>query len=195
MQCLQVNISDRHIYATNGFYSASSSLGHVGNRDTKVFIYSCNIPHFTMRRTQAKKHHSNCRKGLIPANQTDTAAWTPRQHSLNWKSDTYTVSRAQIAGCVISDPNLYPVGGKEFSQEPLGSMQALIDFGVEQREAGHPLFILMGGWRKQKELDKDAEMCVETFRVCDGKLYLRCACTPCASLHRILCLLRCRRCR
>ena len=114
------------------------------------------------------------KQALIPANQTETAAaaWTPGQHSLNWKSDTYTVSRAQIAGCVISDPNLYPVGGgKEFSQEPLGSMQALIDFGVEQREAGHPLFILMGGWRKQKELDKDAKMCVKTFRFCDGKLY------------------------
>ena len=59
MQCLQVNISDRNIYATNGFYSAPFSSGHVGNRDTKVFIYSCNIPHFTMRRTQAKKHHFN----------------------------------------------------------------------------------------------------------------------------------------
>ena len=113
-------------------------------------------------------------QALISANQTETAAWTPGQHSLNWKSDTYTVSRAQIAGCVISDPNLYPVGGgKEFSQEPLESimMQALIDFGVEQREAGHPLFILMGGWTKQIELDKDAKMCVKTFRFCDGKLY------------------------
>ena len=107
----------------------------------------------------------------IAANETETAAWTPGQHSLNWKSDTYTVSRAQIAGCVISDPNLYPVGGKDFSQEPLGSMQALIDFGVGQREAGHPLFILMGGWATQIELDKDAKMCVKTFRFCDGKLY------------------------
>ena len=109
---------------------------------------------------------------LIPANPT--AAWTPGPHSLNWKSDTYTVSRAQISDCVISDPNLYPVGGaKEFSQEPLGSMQALLDFGEEHREAGRPLFILMGGWTKQKEVDKDANMCVQTFRFCDhdGKLY------------------------
>jgi hypothetical protein len=64
MQCLQVNISDRYTCATNGFYSALFGPGHVGNRDTKVFIYSCNIPHFTMRRTQAKKPHINCRKGL-----------------------------------------------------------------------------------------------------------------------------------
>ena len=109
---------------------------------------------------------------LIPANPT--AAWTPGPHSLNWTSDTYTVSRAQISDCVISDPNLYPVGGaKEFSQEPLGSMQALLDFGEEHREAGRPLFILMGGWTKQKEVDKDANMCVQTFRFCDhdGKLY------------------------
>ena len=107
---------------------------------------------------------------LIPANPT--AAWTPGPHSLNWKSDTYTVSRAQISDCVISDPNLYPVGGvKEFSQEPLESMQALIDFGEEHREADRPLFILMGGWTKEKELDNDAKMCVKTFRFCDGKLY------------------------
>ena len=62
MQCLQVNISDRYIYPTNGFYSVSSSSGHVDNWYTKVFIYSCNIPHFTMRRTQAKNAHFNCRK-------------------------------------------------------------------------------------------------------------------------------------
>jgi hypothetical protein len=64
MQCLQVNISDRYTCATNDFYSVLFGTGHVGNRDTKVFIYSCNIPHFTMRRTQAKKPHINCRKGL-----------------------------------------------------------------------------------------------------------------------------------
>ena len=64
MQCLQVNISDRYTCVTNGFYSALFGPGHVSNRDTKVFIYSCNIPHFTMRRTQAKKPHINCRKGL-----------------------------------------------------------------------------------------------------------------------------------
>ena len=39
-------------------------------RDTKVFIYSCNIPHFTMRRTQAKKPHINCRKGLNISSMT-----------------------------------------------------------------------------------------------------------------------------
>ena len=60
MHCLQVNISDRYPRATNGFYSTLFGLGHVGNRDTKVFIYSCNIPHFTMCRTQAKKPHINC---------------------------------------------------------------------------------------------------------------------------------------
>ena len=54
----------------------------------------------------------------------------------------------------VSDPDLHPIGGEKFSQEPLGSMQAPIDFGVEHREAGLPLFILMGGWRKQLELDK-----------------------------------------
>ena len=92
--------------------------------------------------------------------------------SLNWKSDTYTVSRAQLAGCAIPDPNLCPVGGgREFSQEPLGPMQALIDFGVEQREAGLPLFILVCGWRKQIENDTGAKMCVETPRFCYGKLY------------------------
>ena len=69
MQCLQVNISDRNIYATNGFYIASFSPGHVDNRDTKAFIYSCNVPHFTMRRTQAKKPHFNCRKGLTLASR------------------------------------------------------------------------------------------------------------------------------
>ena len=42
MQCLQVNISDRYTGATNGFYSALFSPGHVGNRDTKVCLYSCN---------------------------------------------------------------------------------------------------------------------------------------------------------
>ena len=65
MQCLQVNISDQNSYATNGFDSASFSSGRVCNRGTKVFIYSCNTPHFTMRRTQAQKPHFNCRKGLM----------------------------------------------------------------------------------------------------------------------------------
>ena len=37
-------------------------------------------------------------------------------------------------------------------------MQALVDFGVEHREAGRPLFILMGGWTKQVELDKASKM-------------------------------------
>ena len=64
MQCLHVNISDRYTYVTNDFYSALFVPGHVGNRGTKVLIYSCNIPQFTMRRTQAKKPHINCRKGL-----------------------------------------------------------------------------------------------------------------------------------
>ena len=67
--------------------------------------------------------HPTLSQALISANQTETAAWTPGQHSLNWKSDIYTVSRAQIAGCIISDPNLYPVGGKEFTQEPLAKQE------------------------------------------------------------------------
>ena len=54
MQCLQVNISDRYTCATNIFYSVLFGPDHVGNRDTKAFIYSCIASHFTMRRTQAK---------------------------------------------------------------------------------------------------------------------------------------------
>ena len=63
MQCLQVNISDRHTYATNVSYSALFGTGHVGNRDTKAFIYICNTPHSTMRRTQAKMPVLNNVKG------------------------------------------------------------------------------------------------------------------------------------
>ena len=65
MQCLQVNISDRYTCATNVSYSALFVPGHVGNRDTKAFIYNCNIPHSTMRRTQAKMPVFNSVKELI----------------------------------------------------------------------------------------------------------------------------------
>ena len=74
MQCLHVNISDRYTCATNGSYSVLFVLGHVSNRDTKIFISSCNIPHFTMCRTQAKKPHINCRKGLTFGRETQTNA-------------------------------------------------------------------------------------------------------------------------
>ena len=40
MQCLQVNVSDRHIYATHGFYSVSFSSGYVGNRGAELFTHS-----------------------------------------------------------------------------------------------------------------------------------------------------------
>ena len=54
------------------------------------------------------------------------------------------VQAAKGPSCTISDPTRYPVvGQKEFTQEPFASMKALIEFGVEQREAGRPLYICM----------------------------------------------------
>ena len=72
MQCLQVNISDRHTGANNGFSSALFRLDHVGNWDTELCLYSCNITYSSIRWTQAKKPHVNCRKVDACSNLCET---------------------------------------------------------------------------------------------------------------------------
>ena len=82
MQRLQVNISDRYTCATNGFYSTLFGPEHVGNRDTKAFIYSCIASHSTMRRTltQAKLPVFNSVKGLKAEHETLSTFNPPWKH-------------------------------------------------------------------------------------------------------------------
>ena len=76
---LEIFRTDILVHATNVFCSALFSQGRVGNRDTKVFIYSCNTPHSTMRRTHAKMLAFNLimLKGQRPApTRCSFVAWS-----------------------------------------------------------------------------------------------------------------------
>ena len=55
----------------------------------------------------------------------------------------------------------WPIGGqpkKEFTQQPLGSLQELIDFAIGHRDNGLPLYTMMGGWRKMVETEADMRL-------------------------------------
>ena len=70
-----------------------------------------------------------------------------------WKSPTYNYSLAKLELLVVKHKHQWPVGGKaEFTKDPLGSLQALIDFAIGHRDAGRPLYKMMGGWTKMAEI-------------------------------------------
>ena len=66
---------------------------------------------------------------------------------------------------MLKHKHQWPVGGKkEFTKDPLGSLQALIDFVIGHRDAGLPLYMMMGGWSKMAEILLDMAKMVREFR-------------------------------
>ena len=72
--------------------------------------------------------------------------WTQGRAAKNWKSPKYDYSLAMLELLVLKHKHQWPVGGKKgFTKDPLGSLQALIDFAIGHRDAGLPLYTMMGG--------------------------------------------------
>ena len=46
MCCLHTKVSHQDTHAANRFYSALFPRSHVGNRHTKFYLSSYNVPHF-----------------------------------------------------------------------------------------------------------------------------------------------------
>ena len=109
---------------------------------------------------------------IIPANQTSPAAWSQGEAAKNWRSPTFgKKTLAQLELLVLKHPNQWPVGGqpgKEFTQDPLGSLQELIDWAIGHRDNGLPLYTMMGGWRKMAEILADMKLMLKQYRFKEG---------------------------
>ena len=95
--------------------------------------------------------------------------WTLGEATKKWKSPTYDYlydyPLAALELLVLKHKHQWPIGGqKEFTKDPLGSLQALIDFAIGHRDAGRPLYTMMGGWTKMSEILLDMAKMIKEFR-------------------------------
>ena len=85
-----------------------------------------------------KSYTPTLASAILPtSNRAPQHQWTQGEAANKWISPTFNYSLAKLELLVLKQKHQWPVGGKkDFTKDPLGSLQALIDFAIRHRDAG-----------------------------------------------------------